>query len=128
MPNKPYHFSFSKGQFAFMIKLLRQYEELPRERIMKECLLRDFIAIDEIKPEAKDTIVRLHGKAIPWRVLLSHIICERGRAQTALILGVQEKLVDFFMMGEAVPVEKTQITLLHKYSELTGKTVKEILR
>lgn len=127
MSNKPCHFSFTRGQLAFLIKLLQQHEPIPRERITRDCLLRDFSSIDEIKAEPQDTKVRLHGKPIPWKVLLYHIICEKGRPQTALILDIPEKLVDFFMMGEAVPVEKTQITLLHKYSELTGKTVKEIL-
>jgi hypothetical protein len=127
MSNKPCHFSISRGQLAFLIKVLRKYEAPVRERIRKDCLLRDFLSIDVIKPEPKDAKVRLHKKVIYWKPLLYHIICEKGRPQTALLLGIPEKLVDFFMMGEAVPVEKTQITLLHKYSEMTGKTVEEIL-
>lgn len=66
-------------------------------------------------------------KIIPWRTCLLHLVSKYGRAQLAIKLAIEERILELITRGVVIPGGHLQETLLSLYVVDTGKTVKEAL-
>ena len=66
-------------------------------------------------------------KVIPWRAFLLHLVSKYGRAQLAIKLAVEERILELITRGIVIPGVHMQENLLSLYVVDTGKTVKEAL-